>query len=81
MYLCLGDYCHQCHQKTRDLKTTCHNENCNGVQGQVSIVMLHPLILLDYMSQNQIEITIGYLFFTAASFANGIKRKFMELFS
>lgn len=29
-----GTTCHQCRQKTRDLKTTCHNENCNGVRGQ-----------------------------------------------
>ena len=31
-----GTTCHQCRQKTRDLKTTCHNENCSGVRGQVN---------------------------------------------
>ena len=31
-----GTTYHQCRQKTRDLKTTYHNENCSGVRGQVS---------------------------------------------
>lgn len=29
-----GTSCHQCHQKTDDLKTVCRNENCIGIRGQ-----------------------------------------------
>ncbi len=29
-----GTTCHQCRQKTIDVKTFCHNQNCNGVRGQ-----------------------------------------------
>ncbi|XP_065176917.1 cell division cycle-associated protein 7-like [Sycon ciliatum] len=29
-----GSTCHQCRQKTRDLKTTCRNKHCVGVRGQ-----------------------------------------------
>ena len=30
-----GTTCHQCRQKTIDLKTVCHNKNCCGTRGQV----------------------------------------------
>lgn len=29
-----GTSCHQCRQKTDDLKTVCRNENCIGIRGQ-----------------------------------------------
>ncbi|XP_065186797.1 cell division cycle-associated 7-like protein isoform X1 [Sycon ciliatum] len=29
-----GTSCHQCRQKTLDLKTTCHGDSCIGVRGQ-----------------------------------------------
>ncbi|XP_028417885.1 cell division cycle-associated protein 7-like [Dendronephthya gigantea] len=29
-----GSSCHQCRQKTDDLKTVCRNENCVGIRGQ-----------------------------------------------
>ncbi|EDO33918.1 predicted protein [Nematostella vectensis] len=29
-----GTSCHQCRQKTDDLKTTCKSENCVGIRGQ-----------------------------------------------
>ena len=30
-----GSTCHQCRQKTDDLKTICRNTQCAGVRGQV----------------------------------------------
>ena len=55
-FVYLGNYtCHQCRQKIRDLKTTCHNENCSGVRGQVSkmaiTILLHMSLFLFTLSR------------------------------